>query len=340
MIGGSAVSNGDNNTIRMIFEDCGGRPVPRLDRVAGRESTRKSDGLRYFDLSDAPGRFGWSLDDLRSFWTDVFSDLAGRGEAEDLTNGPPAEAMADARRESLRRQRFPHLSVEHFAAFMATCDERRLNPFANEVGADLRHDKRSGLPRLYLYLPINGLRALAHRSKKYIGIGAPDHTYGEDPFRPARTTIVVKKEVNGQDREFTGVAEWDECAPPPGRDDFWDSKPKTAMATRAEADALRKAFRRLANLYLVDELPDGGSHTRRTIEQSAPSDGRPKRRPAAKLEGVGAPTSEIEAHAELVAIGVQTTRARAPDSRRAQRALRRDVPQEPRGDSGDWRCRP
>jgi hypothetical protein len=189
-------------------------------------------------------------------------------------------------------------------------DERpaRRSDGRREVGADLRHDKRSGLPRLYLYLPINGLRALAHRSKKYIGIGAPDHTYGEDPFRPARTTIVVKKEVNGQEREFVGVAEWDECAPPPGRDDFWDSKPKTAMATRAEADALRKAFRRLANLYLADELPGdqnngSGSPQHRTIEQPTPNDGRPKRRTAAKLEGVGAPTSEIEAHAELVGLG-------------------------------------
>jgi hypothetical protein len=285
-----------SDAIQMFFEDCGGKPVPRLDRAKD-GTPRKSDGTCFFDLPTAASHFGWAIDDLRSFWSDVFSDLAGRGEAEDIHNGPPAEALADARREALRRQRFPHISVDHFSAFMAVCDERRLNPFANEIGADLRHDKRSGLPRLYIYLPVNGLRALAHRSGKYIGIGVPEHIYGEDPFRPARTTIAVKKEINGEVREFLGVADWSECAPPPGRDDFWDSKPRMAMAYRAEADALRKAFRKLANLYLPDELPDGGTPgPAQTPKPDAPR--KPK-----EPQAIGAPTSEIEAHAELVAMG-------------------------------------
>lgn len=139
-----------------------------------------------------------------------------------------------------------------FALFLAVCERTGLDPFARQIYAIVRNDKRSETgKKMVIQTGIDGYRSVADRSPAYAGSDRPVFEYDERGRLEAAVVTVWK--MNGHERvPFVGVAYWDEYAQDQG---LWSKMPRTMLAKCAEAQALRKAFpSQLAGLYTHEEM--------------------------------------------------------------------------------------
>lgn len=141
-----------------------------------------------------------------------------------------------------------------------------LDPMSRQIYGIYRYDSRAGGEVMTLQVGIDGLRAIAERTGRYIGQAGPfwcgaDGVWREvwlDRTAPVAAKVIVRKVIAGHVAETPAVAHFDEYVPRK-RDGsamgLWGEKPALMLAKCAEALALRKAFPAdMSGLYTDDEM--------------------------------------------------------------------------------------
>lgn len=153
---------------------------------------------------------------------------------------------------------------DEFALFRAQCRRTGLDPFARQIHAVKRFDKKQGREVMSIQIGIDGFRLIADRTGLYDGQGEPLWCGPDGVWRdvwigatyPTAAKVTVYR--TGVSRPFVGIAHWDEYAqvykdgnPMP----MWAQMPAGQLAKCAESLALRKAFpQELSGLYEPTEL--------------------------------------------------------------------------------------
>jgi phage recombination protein Bet len=155
--------------------------------------------------------------------------------------------------EIVRRSVAPGSTDDELAFFAQVCRHKGLDPFAGEIVAIQRYDKRVGRNVLVIQETVAGLRALAERSGLYNGQDpplwcGPDARWVEvwldtnTPPAAAKVTVYRK----GWDRPTVGIARYssyvqlDKEGHPTG---LWKTGPDFMLWKCAEAAALKRAFK-------------------------------------------------------------------------------------------------
>lgn len=164
----------------------------------------------------------------------------------------PSQAQIDILRNTLCKD----LSPGEMQLFLAVCQRRQLDPFANEVHAVMRKSKNkdgSYTPKLTIITGVDGFRSQAERSGQYDGQDEPEYDCLPDgkTKNPLWARVSVYRRDADRRIKTTFRAFWSEFA----EDEFqWKRRPWHMLGIRAETHALRKAFpRQLAGLYEASE---------------------------------------------------------------------------------------
>lgn len=197
---------------------------------------------------------------------------------------PPAVVTATGRVRKLSQDEIDLLkrtvakgtSDDEFAMFLWFCRNHQVDPVAQEVYCIMRWDSKrdvvgydekterpiyQGGMKMTIQMGIGGLRGLAARKHKdYGSTDEPVWNFGtrKTPAQrkiPEFVTVGVWKK--GASRPTQATIFWDEFAPtelasPKGQ--FWNYSPANQLAKCAEAQALRKAYPDLNNIYIPEEL--------------------------------------------------------------------------------------
>jgi phage recombination protein Bet len=159
--------------------------------------------------------------------------------------------------------------------FLHTCQRTGLDPAARQIYAISRMqwdpDTKERVKKLTIQVGIDGFRLIADRTHEYVG----NETSGMGPVNPQTrapewVAVTVRRCIGGVDRDFKGVAYYDEYVQTKKDgtpNDMWRRMPRNMLAKCAEAQALRKAFPQdLSGLYTDDEMgPDA------TVTREAPA---------------------------------------------------------------------
>src|SRR6266498_62024 len=207
------------------------------------------------------------------------------------------QPMTDEQVELLRRTISPGATDDEMALFVQQCNRTGLDPFARQIYAIRRKQKRK-LPggqwvdeeRQTVQTSIDGLRLIAERTGQYEGQTAPqwcgwDGAWKDiwldpkDPPQGARVGVWRR----GFREACWGVATLLSYAPDVGP--LWKTMPDVMLAKVAEALALRKAFpQELSGLYTGDEMAqaDGrddqvAAGTRLPVRPALPASDAPSR---------------------------------------------------------------
>lgn len=156
-------------------------------------------------------------------------------------------------------------SNDELALFIGQCKRTGLDPFAKQIYAIFRWDKRVGGEQMTVQTGIDGFRLIAERTGTYLGKAATYWCGQDGQWRdvwlekqnPAASKVVVRKVVAGHVAEIPAVAHWGEYVSDKG---LWKTMPANQIAKCAEALALRQAFpNNLSGLYTTDEMAAAGN---------------------------------------------------------------------------------
>jgi phage recombination protein Bet len=158
----------------------------------------------------------------------------------------------------IRDQICPGATPSEMWVFLSRCAALELDPFSGQIFFIKRKDKVSH------QISIDGFRASAERTGELVMISDPEFE-GETKTAngrkaPALARVIVTREVRGKERQFSGVARFDEFVPAPPNDFMWNKMPFHMIGKCAEAQAMRKAFpHRFGDLTSGPEAttPDG-----------------------------------------------------------------------------------
>lgn len=186
--------------------------------------------------------------------------------ALDKTNGGNFDrwGMSREQLDLLKRTIARDTSDDEFALFMNTSQRLGLDPFAKQIYAVMRNDKREGRKVMSIQVSIDGFRSIADKTGESDGQDGPwwcghdgvwrDVWLSEDPPAGAKVTVFRK----GQTRGYTGIATYDSYmqeGPDGHPNNMWRRLPDTMVAKCAESLALRKAFpAQLAGVYTPEEM--------------------------------------------------------------------------------------
>jgi len=180
---------------------------------------------------------------------------------------------------------------DEFAMFMGVCKRSGLDPFARQVFAVKRPDKKAGRDVMTIQVSIDGFRLIADRTGKYAGQVGPQWC-GEDgkwvDVWVSATIAPTAARVGVLRSDFKepvwGVARFESYAQYGfnGLNPMWAKMGDAMIAKCAEAQALRKAFPQdLSGLYTTDEMlqamPQGSEPVDASEDNAA-------QRPAPKVE--------------------------------------------------------
>lgn len=174
-------------------------------------------------------------------------------------------AMTDEQVQLVKRtlmQAKRQATDDELALFIGQCERTGLDPFARQIYAIYRWDKRSNDEKMTIQASIDGLRLVAERTGKYAGQDGPYWCGADGQWtdvwlatgKPMAAKAVIRKVVGGVMVETPAVAKLASYMPS-GAAPMWASMPEVMIAKCAEALALRKAFpQELSGLYSTEEM--------------------------------------------------------------------------------------
>lgn len=150
------------------------------------------------------------------------------------------------------------LSNDEFKIFLYSCQRTGLDPFAKQIYAVKRNDKKLGREVMTIQTGIDGYRAIADRTERYSPGRKPTFEYDSNGKVLSATAYVKKLTRDGTWHEVEAEAFYDEYVQtsydgrPMG---MWNKMVRTMLAKCAEALALRKAFSsQLSGIYTKEEM--------------------------------------------------------------------------------------
>ncbi len=193
---------------------------------------------------------------------------------------------------------------DELSLFLAQCKRTGLDPFARQIHAVKRWDKKQNREIMSIQIGIDGFRLIGARTGEADGQEGPywcgkdgvwKDVWLSDEYPVAAKVLVYRK---GRSHPYVGIAHWSEYAqtykdgnPLP----MWAQMPAGQLAKCAEALAQRKAFpQELSGLYSPEEL----SHVdERPAEPKPHTNGKPQPAlpPKADTQLAGTYAAKLEA---------------------------------------------
>lgn len=184
-------------------------------------------------------------------------------------------------------------SPTEVAFFFQVAERLKLDPFKRQIHAMKRWDGTLRREVLQFMVSIEGLRSIACRCKTedgkdaYAGSSKPKFTYKDDAKKHLHSAeVTILKIVQGEPREFTAEAFYDECVQMRNVYDgqgqnkqkigeepnsMWEKRPHGQLGKCAEAAALRKAFpEETGGAYIEEEFNEDAHYAEERIKAKTP----------------------------------------------------------------------
>lgn len=171
-----------------------------------------------------------------------------------------SEPQIQLLKRTICRPKNREATTDELSLFVGQCKRTGLDPFAKQIYAIFRWDKRLNAEVMTVQTGIDGFRVIAERTKTYLGKAATYWCGTDGEWRevwlerepPSASKVVVRKFLGGHVFESPAVAHWAEYVDDKG---LWKTMPANQLAKCAEALALRQAFPNdLSGLYTDDEM--------------------------------------------------------------------------------------
>lgn len=177
-----------------------------------------------------------------------------------ITNQYSAEQI-----ELLKRTVCREGSNDDLQLFLHVCSRTQLDPFAKQIYAVFREDKKLNRKVMTIQTGIDGYRLIAERTGRYMPGREPVFTYGKDGNLVSATSFVKKFGPDKTWHEVAATAFWTEYVQTnyEGKPlKFWQQMPHGQLGKCAESLALRKAFPSdMSGLYTKEEMEQSESDT-------------------------------------------------------------------------------
>lgn len=188
------------------------------------------------------------------------STLAVREPARALAPLGGGSPLTRDQIDLLKRTVARGVTDDELQLFVHVANRSGLDPFAKQIHAVKRWDKKANREVMTIQTGIDGFRVVASRTSTHAG--TDEAVFVEKDGKPTKATVTVYKLVGGVRCPFTATARWDEYVQtfkdgnPMG---LWGKMPFTMLGKCAEALALRKAFPMdLSGVYAHEEMTQAG----------------------------------------------------------------------------------
>lgn len=164
----------------------------------------------------------------------------------------------------------PPMDAAELDLFERVCRDKELSPFSKQIYPQKNLDRKNNTHKLVWVVSIDGLRVIAQRNQRFLGITEPQWAgkdgVWKDVWASDEPPVAARVGVYMRDcpAPTYGVAHFDEYAQTyydknAGKhvlNSMWSRMGRNQIAKCAEAMALRKACPEMGGLYEADEVRD------------------------------------------------------------------------------------